>query len=143
MSNNHPALYPIQGLPAIPWAVIAPHAQQAHRNHYQSLERLAQRAGTCPIETYYILRNEPYDVRNPVSLKEAKAYIDRRVAEFNGLAAVNKRLDEMASALEELLDDTQHLNHTTCGPSCPVVRARRVYREYEQWKESLGPTNAS
>ncbi len=45
---------------SIPWALIAPHAQQCQRNHYQTPERLAQRGGLCPIELGAVLRDELY-----------------------------------------------------------------------------------
>lgn len=30
---------------SVPWALLEPHRRQANRNHYQTLERLAERGG--------------------------------------------------------------------------------------------------
>lgn len=40
---------------SIPWRVIAPHEEQARRNHHQSLERLAERGGLCWSEAWGVL----------------------------------------------------------------------------------------
>lgn len=39
----------------IPWRVIAPHEEQAQRNHSQSLKRLAERGGLCWSEAWGVL----------------------------------------------------------------------------------------
>ena len=41
----------------LPWAVIAPHAEQALKNHSQSLERLAERGGLSCCEAAAILED--------------------------------------------------------------------------------------
>lgn len=51
-------LFPIQGAPAIPWWVIAPHQGQALTNHGQSLETLASRGGLGPEEAIDVLRGD-------------------------------------------------------------------------------------
>ena len=45
----------------IPWEVIAPHEAQAHKNHSQSLERLAARGGLSYREMYAMLRDKEYE----------------------------------------------------------------------------------
>jgi hypothetical protein len=53
-----PVLQAPDGCPrAIPWRLLAPHEEQAQRNHYQSLERLAERGGLCPSEMVAVLEN--------------------------------------------------------------------------------------
>ena len=39
----------------IPWALLMPHESQAIANHSQTLLRLAQRGGLCPIEALAIM----------------------------------------------------------------------------------------
>jgi len=39
----------------IPWAMLAPHEDQAQQNHGQSLERLAERGGLAPEEACDVL----------------------------------------------------------------------------------------
>jgi hypothetical protein len=55
-----PTLFPIQGGPAIPWSVIAPHELQAQRNHDQSLQRLAERGGLSPCEAVAVLEGRAW-----------------------------------------------------------------------------------
>lgn len=45
---------------SIAWSLIAPHEQQAHRNHDQTLKRLAERGGCGPDELVAILEDRRY-----------------------------------------------------------------------------------
>lgn len=47
-------------LSEIPWDMIAPHEAQARSNHYQSLERLAQRGGLSASEAIQILEGRSF-----------------------------------------------------------------------------------
>lgn len=42
---------------AVPWAFVAPHEQQAERNHGQTLRRLAERGGLSPCELVAVLED--------------------------------------------------------------------------------------
>lgn len=44
----------------IPWAIIAPHGDQAERNHWQTLEHLAYRGGLSPCEAVAILEDRKW-----------------------------------------------------------------------------------
>ena len=46
--------------PWIPFAMLAPHEEQAMRNHSQTLERLASRGGLDPSEALAILDDRPW-----------------------------------------------------------------------------------
>lgn len=53
--------------------MIAPHAQQALNNHYQTLERLAERGGLSPCEAMAVLedrdwRKDPYASQKLIAL---------------------------------------------------------------------------
>lgn len=55
---------PIMGatlLSEIPWGVIAPHEEQAQRNHGQSLDRLASRGGLAASEAIDIIEGRPWN----------------------------------------------------------------------------------
>lgn len=53
-------------LKSIPWAMIAPHDATARRNHGgQTLERLAQRGGLCPLEAVAVMEDADYRKRWP------------------------------------------------------------------------------
>jgi len=58
-THHHPDFAIMGGrwVRAIPWAFIAPHAQQAVVNHAQSLERLAQRGGLSPREALAVIKD--------------------------------------------------------------------------------------
>lgn len=65
---------PIMGaalLAEIPWAMIAPHEDQAQRNHGQSLERLAQRGGLGASEAINILEGRRFGSAKPRIENEA------------------------------------------------------------------------
>lgn len=66
MKRQFPVLFstPKKKSDAIPWEVIAPHEEQAHINHGQSLERLAERGGLSYREMYAVLRNKKFDYEN-------------------------------------------------------------------------------
>lgn len=73
----------------IPWEVIEPHREQAQRNHRgQTLERLAERGGLCPVEMVSVLNDRPYPFGTSASyhdaVVDAVAELKRRVREFEG-----------------------------------------------------------
>lgn len=43
---------------SVPWSLVAPHERQAVSNHSQTLERLAQRGGLCPVELVAVLEGK-------------------------------------------------------------------------------------
>jgi hypothetical protein len=96
--------YPIQGFQSIPWAVIAPHEHQAITNHGQTLERLAERGGTCELKTFFILNDLkiPSWDRTPTELeiKQAREYILKRVSMHNGILAKSAKLGDACALLE-------------------------------------------
>lgn len=64
--KQFPILVPYQhertygGPRSIPWALIAPHEAQAQRNHYQTLQRLAERGGLAPSEAVAVLEDRQF-----------------------------------------------------------------------------------
>lgn len=64
---------------SIPWAMIAPHEQQAQRNHCQTLHRLAERGGLCPSEAVAVLEDRPW---SSMDEDAATARLRVLVAEF-------------------------------------------------------------
>lgn len=50
-------LLPWKKTPRIPWEMVEPHARQAEINHYQTLERLAERGGLSPSELMAVLED--------------------------------------------------------------------------------------
>ncbi len=45
---------------SIPWEAISAHEQQAHTNHGQSLDVLAQRGGLSPYELLAVMFDQPF-----------------------------------------------------------------------------------
>lgn len=79
-----PAILPI------PWGIIAPHEQQAQRNHGgQTLQRLAERGGLSPCEAVAVLEDRSW---HRMDLAES---IDR-LAEIirNSTAAMTEENDD-------------------------------------------------
>lgn len=56
----------------VPWGLLAPHEQQALKNHGQTLERLAERGGLGPIEALAIIQGRRW--RN-MDAAEARAQL--------------------------------------------------------------------
>jgi hypothetical protein len=42
---------------SVPWSFVAPHEEQARRNHDQSLRRLAERGGLSPCELLAVVED--------------------------------------------------------------------------------------
>ncbi len=63
MSGQEPVKFPIMNatlLGSVPWAFIAPHEDQALRNHGQSLKQLAERRGLTAAEALHVVQGHPY-----------------------------------------------------------------------------------
>lgn len=61
---------------SIPWAMIEPHAEQADKNHYQSLARLADRGGLSACEALAVLEDRPHSrLPEPVAQHRLQAEI--------------------------------------------------------------------
>lgn len=69
-------------LPAsVPWSLVAPHECQAQRNHYQTLERLAERHGLSWRELYFIITDQEWPRgRVEMTEREAAEFVCARVA---------------------------------------------------------------
>ena len=63
----------------LPWAIIAPHADQARKNHGQTLETLRARGGLSACEAVAILEDRDWRKMDPIA-----AF--RRLAELVGSA---------------------------------------------------------
>lgn len=59
--RDHPRGYPAR----IPWHIIAGHESQCQKNHYQTLERIAQRGGFSPAEALAVIENRPWHRMDP------------------------------------------------------------------------------
>jgi hypothetical protein len=53
---------------SLDWDLVAPHERQAMKNHYQTLERLAERGGLSPDELVAVLEDRRW---SNIPLKEA------------------------------------------------------------------------
>lgn len=79
-------MFPIMGAPNIPWRVIAPHEQQAIKNHDQTLKRLAERGGLAPCEAIWVMEGRRWQhtiddqVDGPARLA---AMVDTLIAEMD------------------------------------------------------------
>ncbi len=62
----------------VPWALLEPHKAQAQRNHFQTLERLAERGGLSICEIAAVIGDHPFQWRqhkNCECLAEVKAAV--------------------------------------------------------------------
>jgi hypothetical protein len=64
MTSENPPAFPIlkrrwnDPKESVPWDAVEPHRAQAQRNHYQTLERLAQRGGLSWSELLAVLQDQ-------------------------------------------------------------------------------------
>lgn len=102
-------LFPIQGAPSIPWAVIAPCEAQALRNHDgQTLERLAERRGLSPCEAVAVLEGRPWFRMEDATARLRLLTIARErfyLPEIDRLeAALRDQVAAHAARVDDLLD---------------------------------------
>lgn len=63
----------------LPWAIIAPHADQARKNHDQTLEQLRARGGVSACEAVAILEDRPHRAMDPIAAFRRLAELVRSV----------------------------------------------------------------
>lgn len=71
---------PVQGFGAVRWEMVEGHEEQAQRNHYQTLSRLAERGGLDSMELVAVLEDRDYRKRWPEMILDATTR-DRLVGE--------------------------------------------------------------
>ena len=60
----------------VPWALLAPHEERAHRNHDQTLERLAERGGLDPSEIVALVEERKWmSLELPEAIDRLKALV--------------------------------------------------------------------
>ncbi len=64
---------------SVPWDLVAPHEEQAQRNHGQSLQRLAERGGLSLPELAAVVDNRRW---SRMELADALAIVRARLAAF-------------------------------------------------------------
>jgi hypothetical protein len=95
-----PILKPVAGgSKSVPWAWIEQYRSVAMRNHYQTLERLAERGGLSPGEIWLLIAGvRPSRMPRDVSAVRFQNVIDRTI----------ERWRQDASSGEQGGDDGQH-----------------------------------
>lgn len=91
----------------IDYQLVADHAEQAKKNHYQSVERLAERGGLSWCELYAVLHNREWK-----KIDDNEAIIACRALEARYLAA-RTVLTERDASIQKLAD----LRETFCYAS--------------------------
>ena len=69
-------MFPLLGSRSIPWRLLAPHHDQAQKNHGQTLEQLAARGGLSPAEALAVIESRRWRPGD----REAMAKLDALVA---------------------------------------------------------------
>jgi hypothetical protein len=93
-------MFPIQGGPAIPLALIEPHDRQAQRNHDQDLATLARRGGLSPCEAVAVLEDRAWHrMDDAVALRRLNELVDASLQ--LKLDVANARI----AALESLINN--------------------------------------
>lgn len=84
------------GKQTVDWQLVADHGDQVRKNHYQSVERLAQRGGLSWCELHAVLHNRTWR-----KMDENEAIIAIRALEAKYLAAHSVGSMELRQALEK------------------------------------------
>lgn len=96
--RSFPILKPAPGrAKTVPWAWIEQYARRAQQNHYQSLERLAERGGLSPAEMWLLIADTnrlPKDVPD----SRYQDIVDRTIADWR---ATGER-DQQVRAMHKL-----------------------------------------
>lgn len=79
--------FPVLGHPAVdgplpasvPWALVEPHRERARTNHGQTLERLAERGGLCPVELWMLVHERGWTAAD-LGLSPSPAQVTREEA---------------------------------------------------------------
>lgn len=87
----------------IDYQLVADHGEQAQKNHYQSVERLAQRGGLSWSEIHAVLHGRSFQ-----KIDQNTAIIECRALEARYLSAVSK---EHEYYVEEVVDPESWLFH--------------------------------
>lgn len=88
----------------IPWDAISPFEGQAIHNHGQTLQRLAERGGLCPIEAHFVMTNRDWKGiynSNPQMEKEAVAFIEKVVRDRTEIVAERDALKLQVDELKK------------------------------------------
>lgn len=104
MARDFPVLKGYFGAPGggtVPWDFVAPHSQQAMTNHYQTLERLAERGGLSWSEIECVVCNKEWDGVAFTLPRERDRYV---AFEAGAKVRVEKLLDAWR---EKILDECE------------------------------------
>lgn len=69
-----------KGAPSsVPWDLVEIGREQAQKNHYQTLERLAERGGLSPCEMIAVIENRPW---KSMTAADAVDHLNRAITTF-------------------------------------------------------------
>jgi hypothetical protein len=75
-------MFPVLGSKeTVPWSLVEPHRAQAIKNHYQTLERLAQRGGLSWLELEAIINDGHVSSNRVYRLPQERAEYDKAEAD--------------------------------------------------------------
>lgn len=112
----------------IDFQLVADHAEQARSNHYQSVERLAERGGLSWCELHAVLHNRKFE-----KMETNEAMIACRSLEARYLAALEPAAPSMhlhANKVVVLDDDLYDLINKDIAP--PNEKLRQMYADYRK-----------
>ncbi len=130
-------MYPIHDGPSVPYEVMKPHESQCQSNHYQSIDRIAERGGFSCSEAWAVINGISYNEAIYASGGEEQAklkwieYAERINLNYTELDQLRVRNVELEVALERLVKFASELCEdvkvSTHQPS--ITHARTVLSE--------------
>ena len=103
MSNKR---FPIQDGPDVPWEVMAPHNAMSLKNHYQTLERIAERGGFSAAEAYCIVNSLRWqDMEASIGWNRAKElwleYAERINLHYKRITELEQEIERLREAIKD------------------------------------------
>jgi hypothetical protein len=120
-------MFPIQGGPAIPLALIEPHDRQAQRNHDQDLATLARRGGLSPCEAVAVLEDRAWHrMDDAVALRRLNELVDASLQ--LKLDVANARIAALESMFTPVRKDLNAVADMLCGDDETAIVEKRRHR---------------
>lgn len=101
--------------------LVEDHGEQAKKNHYQTITRLAERGGLCWAELFAVLHNRPFQ-----KIDTNEAMIACRALEARYLAALEPQPDPRDEVIARLVEAATHLCDGIATMLPPLGQSDRV-----------------
>lgn len=131
----------------IDYQLVVDHGGQAKENHYQTVDRLAERGGLSWCELHAVLTNRKYTkIDQNTAIKECRAIEAEYLASIAPTAQDAARVPEIAGQIREITEADManivaHLSYE-CEPTGPLPNANSLMMEVVRLRNKLAALRA-